>query len=257
MPSPPPPPPHSQIQQKQKNQKPTTPTPPSTTNTQQQRRASNSKKFQRSQSAVILPNSSLPHLQTLTHNQHDTGTQQFMSSRRRTVALDKGIQLRKTFHEWLESKTEDNRRRSLNTIHAQELERLRAEQIRRDRFSTTKTYTEWKSEKEEIIRHQVEETRQKAREEIVKQAQKKKEAEELRVKKYDEWLVKKFQAELAEEEKKIEELRLTKDKLKKLSKNNKVENNGINDDKIIDKINNINYKTNNTRNHSNPGNVDR
>ena len=184
----------------------------SSTTPTQQRRTSNAKRLERSRSAVSLPNSPPETPTSFTHQ--DPMTRQYLANRRRTVALDKGIQLRKTFQEWLECKTEDNRRRSLNTIHAKELERLRDEQSRHDRFLKAKTYTEWKSDKEDQLRHQLEEEREKTKVESVKHSQKEREAEELRVKKYNEWLVKKFQAELAEEERKIDELR-NREKLKK------------------------------------------
>jgi len=104
---------------------------------------------------------------------------QYLANRRRTVAFDKGIQLRKTFQEWLETKTDEKRRQSLNLHHVKEIERIREEKQTENA--------------EQLI-------------------QKEKQMDEQRTKKYNEWLVKKFEAELAEEERKIQELRKYKNK---------------------------------------------
>jgi len=137
---------------------------------------------------------------------------QYLANRRRTVAFDKGIQLRKTFQEWLETKTDEKRRQSLNLHHVKEIERIREEQLRRERFEKTKSFDEWKNEKEEILRQQFAEAKQKQTENAEQLIQKEKQMDEQRTKKYNEWLVKKFEAELAEEERKIQELRKYKNK---------------------------------------------
>ena len=145
---------------------------------------------------------------------------QYLNTRRQTVALDKGIQLRKTFDEWLNDKTEDNRRRSLHTMHTREIERLREEQSRLARFSNTKSYDDWKCEKENELRVRLEEAREKSKEHNAEQTRKERGAEELRAKKYNEWLVNKFHAELAAEERKIQELMKNREKLKKMQNKN-------------------------------------
>ena len=143
----------------------------------------------------------------------------YLASRRRTVALDRGIQLRKTFEEWLNSKTQENRRRSLHTLHMKEIERLREEQSRKERFDRGKTFDEWKNEKEERLRQQLSDEKEKTKILYEQQVIKDRANEELREKKYNEWLVKKFEQELRNEELKIEELR-NREKMKQKKRRN-------------------------------------
>ncbi|XP_066920626.1 trichohyalin-like isoform X1 [Clytia hemisphaerica] len=171
--------------------------------------------FQRCQSAMSLPNS--PPQTPIGNADHPSGD--YLASRRRTVALDRGIQLRKTFEEWLNTKTQENRRRSLHTLHVKEIERLREEQSKKERFDRGKTFDEWKYEKEERLRQQICHEKEKTKILSEQQVVKEKTNEELREKKYNEWLVKKFEQELRDEEQKIEELR-NREKLKQKKRRN-------------------------------------
>ena len=161
------------------------------------------------------PSTSLPGSRIQTPTFEDANlhpSRQYLVSRRRTVAFDRNIQLRKTFEEWLVVKSQESRRRSLNLQTMKEVEQLREEKLRKERFEGAKTFDEWKHEKEEIMKQQTVEAKEKEKEQNEKQIEKEKRDEALRQKKYNEWLKKKFEAELAEEERKIQELRNTNHK---------------------------------------------
>lgn len=127
-------------------------------------------------------------------------------NRRRSIQPN---HVRKTHTEWLADKIEERRRKSIAGRSSSMLPTIDASTLKRlQRLALQKSFEEWKKEKDEASKEQLEKEKQK---EEVKEVISKTNTdhEELKKKKYEEWLRKKHEQDVETELTKIQKLRQT------------------------------------------------
>lgn len=139
---------------------------------------------------------------------------EYLETRRQTVAVSNGIKCQATvnssripYEKWLQIKAAEQRRKSISIANLKELEKLREQQVRQERFGNARPFEKWKEQKDEELKIKQSNEREQEKQLQLQQMERQRTHRELKEKKYKEWLEKKFEQELAEEQRKIKEIR--------------------------------------------------
>ena len=140
---------------------------------------------------------------------------EYLETRRKTFAHIEKAQnyqhstRRLSYEKWIELKSQERRRKSLSAAHMEELGRFNEEKMRQARLERAQPFDKWKELKDREFKEKYQKEKERLRECKYKHEEEEKLKNELKEKKYNEWLQKKFEEELAEEQVKIERLRMT------------------------------------------------